>query len=82
MFTEGQIRHEKPSAGALRPLDGEALCRGMLPQLVGRLLQAGEAQRFLQLRQLCRAIDVNQVILVLEPVDAQGMYLLLVMQAV
>ena len=63
VFTEGQIRHEQPAAGALRPLDGEALRCGMLPQLVGGLRQTGKVQRPFQLRQLCFAVDIDQVIL-------------------
>ena len=39
MLPEGQIRHEQTAAGAAMPLDGEALRCGMLPQLVGGLLQ-------------------------------------------
>ena len=76
MLTKGQIRHKQPSAGAPGPLDGKALRRGMLPQLVGRLLQAGKMQRLFQLRQLGGAVDVYQVIFVLEPVDAQCVLLL------
>ena len=76
MLTKSQIRHKKPSAGALRSLDGEALRCGMLPQLIGRLLQTGEVQRFLQLRQLRRTVDVNEIVLILEPVDTHGMSLL------
>ena len=82
MLAEGQIRHEQPPAGALGPLDGKALRRGMLPQLVGRLLQAGEVQRFLQLRQLGRAVDVDKIVLVLEPVDTNGMCLLLSIRSI
>ena len=76
MLTKGQIRHKQPSAGAPGPLDGKALRRGMLPQLVGRLLQAGKMQRLFQLRQLGGAVDVYQVIFVLEPVDAHCVLLL------
>ena len=82
MLAEGQVGHEQPPAGALGALDGKALRRGMLPQLVGRLLQAGEVQRPLQLRQLRRAVDIYEVIFVLEPVDAHDTSSLVVMGAV
>ena len=76
VLAEGQVGYEQPPAGALGALDGKALRRGVLPQLVGGLLQAGEVQRALQLRQLRFAVDVDQVIFVLEPVDAQWVLLL------
>ena len=69
MLPEGQIRHEQTAAGAAMPLDGEALRCGMLPQLVGGLLQPRKAQRPLQLRQLRGPIDVHQIVFILEPVD-------------
>ena len=69
MLPEGQIRHEQTAAGAAMPLDGEALRCGMLPQLVGGLLQPRKVQRPLQLRQLRGPIDVHQIVLILEPVD-------------
>ena len=72
MPAKGQIRHEQPPAGALGALDGEALCRGVLPQLIGGLLQTGKAQGFLQLCQLRRAVDVDEVVLIPEPVDMHG----------
>ena len=76
VLAEGQIRHEQPPAGAFGALDGVALRRGMLPQGVGGLLKTGEAQRFLQLGQLCGAVDVDEIVFVLEPVDAHGIDLL------
>ena len=79
VLAEGQIRHEEPSAGTLGPLDGKALRRGVLPQLVGRFLQSGEVQRPLQLRQLRRAVDIYEVIFVLEPVDTHDTSSLVVM---
>ena len=69
MLPEGQIRHEQTAAGAAMPLDGEALRCGMLPQLVGGLLQPRKTQRPLQLRQLRGPIDVHQIVFILEPVD-------------
>jgi hypothetical protein len=78
VLTEGQIRHEQTAAGALRPLDGEALRCGVPPQLVGGVRQTGEVQRPFQLCQLCLAVDIDQVIFVLEPVDMHGGVLLAV----
>ena len=72
MLAESQIGHEQPPAGALGAFDGKALRRGVLPQLVGGFLQTGEVQRPLQLLQLRRAVDIDQVIFVLEPVDTHG----------
>ena len=82
VLAEGQIRHKQPPAGALGPLDGKALRCGVLPQLVGRFLQSGEVQRPFQLCQLCRAVDLDQVIFVLEPVDTHGTSSLVVMEVV
>ena len=82
VLAEGQIGHEQPSAGALGPLDGKALRCGVLPQLVGRFLQSGEVQRPFQLCQLCRAVDIDQVIFVLEPVDTHDTSSLVVMEVV
>ena len=79
VFTEGQIRHEQTAAGALRPLDGEALRCGMLPQLVGGVRQTGKVQRPFQLCQLCFAVDIDQVIFVLELVDTHDTSSLVVM---
>jgi hypothetical protein len=67
VLPKGQVGHKQPPAGALRTFNGEALRRGMLPQLVGSLLQAGEMQRPFQFRQLCFTIDIYKMIFVLEP---------------
>ena len=69
VLAEGQIRHKQAAAGALGPLDGVALGVGVVPQGLCRLLKAGKAQGFLQLGQLGLAVDIDQVILVPEPVD-------------
>ena len=69
VLAEGQIRHEQAAAGALGPLDGVALGVGVVPQGLCRLLKARKAQGFLQLGQLGLAVDIDQVILVPEPVD-------------
>ena len=82
VLTEGQIRHEQTATGALRSLDGEALRCGMLPQLVGGVRQTGKVQRPFQLCQLCRAVDIDQGIFVLEPVDTHDTSSLVVMEVV
>ena len=69
MLAEGQIRHKQPPAGALGPLDGVALRVGIVPQGLRRLLQAREAQGLFQLGQLGLAVDIDQVVLVPEPID-------------
>ena len=74
---EGQVGHKKPNPWcALGPLMVKPLRRGVLPQLVGGLRQAGEVQRSLQLRQLRFAVDVDQVISSLNQLILHGYVLL------